>query len=64
MSNEFEVVIRLPKSDLFHTKDDMHLALIVQDRVTKFLADELPTARPGGATVIVRETRPGKDGTA
>ncbi len=63
MSNEFEVVIQLPKSDGFHTKGDLHLAQIVQDRITRFLADELPTARPGGATVIVREARTREGGT-
>lgn len=62
MSNEFEVVIRLPRSDGFHTRGDLHLAQIVQDKITKFLADELPTARPGGATVIVREVQTGKGG--
>jgi hypothetical protein len=62
MSNEFEVVIRLPKSDGFHTKGDLHLAQIVQDGITRFLADELPALRPGGATVIVREVRAERGG--
>ncbi len=56
MSSEFEVVIRLPKSDGFHTRDDKHLANIARDRIEEALMGSgiMPTGF-GSFSVGVRE---------
>ena len=55
--NEYEVVIRLPKSDRFHSKDDLHLAEIVRGRVETLLRTNPPQWR-GPAEVEIRRVDP------
>lgn len=55
--NEFEVVIRLPKSDRFHSKDDRHLAEIVKGRVERLLQTD-PTQWRSTTEVEVRQVEP------
>jgi hypothetical protein len=38
MSNAHVIVVTLPKSDRFHTRDDLHLAKIAQDRIEDALS--------------------------
>lgn len=38
-SNEYRLIVELPKSDRFHTTDDRHLASIVEAVVRRALRD-------------------------
>jgi hypothetical protein len=58
--NEFEIVIRLPKSDGFHSRSDRHLAEIVQRRVADFLTENPPQWR-GPAEVEIRKPEERQD---
>jgi len=55
--NEFEVVVRLPKSDRFHSRDDRHLAEIVRGRVERLLQAD-PVQWRSAAEVEVRRVEP------
>lgn len=54
MSNEFEIVIRLPRADGFHHKNDQHLAETVQRRVHDLLT-AIPVRGSGSTVVDVRK---------
>jgi hypothetical protein len=54
--NQYELIIKLPKSDRFHTRDDRHLAEILQARVQEFLDTDLAMGYPGCAVRITKET--------
>lgn len=50
--NTYQLIISLPKSDGFHTHDDLHLANTVKKRVQQFL--EEPSGIDGCTVRIAR----------
>jgi len=52
VSNTFVLVVDLPKSDNFHTRDDLHLAKIARDKVKEALSGVFHS---GEAWVLIDE---------